>query len=499
MRLAIALLTASLLAGCNTTGGPRGDADGEPARPKMVFDSLPKQYAPSNQAIGDEGDVADHRARGLGLVDIPALSKYLNDILARIKREAQLEDAPGRVYITASGDPDAQASADGNIYVSFGMLKSIDTEDEVVALLSHEFGHVALGHHDSDVWGNFQKQIQTAYGMTSQLQSNVKAGQANAQLGGRQTSNLQKLQLVIELTDKLVHPAWKRHQEEQADRLAIDMSTRMGYSFGRGQKSLLEKLATLEETVQKEKEESFKKRMDEQAKAGKIDLGAAMQHAFGQLLDDVSRTHEAGSKRIASAAAYHESLYDDLPRPKPHVQPWEKVMQTPAVKSVINNYRLADDASLALLRNEPQKALALAQQATKAPTGEHPYTLMVLAKAQDAAGDQKGYQQTTAKVAKLPEPVWSLYEMQAEIELQHGRPAQAQQIMEEGYARFGGAPTLRPKMIGFYNRINRKDKASAMALDCSFKTPMQRDSCMKAGGFIGNHGRANAPGQNKRS
>lgn len=462
--------------------------------PKAMFSKLPAKYEPSSQAIGAEGDVANNRAQGLGLVNIPELEAYLNHIHLRIKAEARLSDAPGRVYITAAAAPSAQASPDGNIYVSFGMLRNIESEDEVVALLSHEFGHVALGHHDSDIWGNYQKQIQSSYAMGAQILANLEAGRQEATLGNNQLGDLKKMQMAIEVTDRLLHPAWKRLQEEEADRIAIDISTRMGYSFGRGHKSLLEKLTTLEETQGKERQKAFEHRFATQANEGKLDLKGMAQHAYNNVLDLLARTHDDGAKRIAAAVAYHEALYDDLPRPEPKRKPWEEILKRPAVNAVFNNYRLADDASMALIRNDRKVALQLAEKAVTPPTDSHPYTLLMLAKAQETSGDGRGYERTLQRLEGIQEPVWQVYEIRAEREVRAGRRDNAEKMMEDGYQRFGGAPVLRPRMISFYEKVNRKDKSNAMAMDCSFKTPMQRDECLKAGGNMKNHVR----GSNRR-
>lgn len=499
MKRSIIVMSCLLvLSGCKTMetvkekvglAEPAASTTGAP--PKAMFDKLPGKYEPSNQAIGEEGDVANNRAQGMGLVNIPELEAYLNDILKRIKAEAKLSDAPGKVYITAASDPSAQASPDGNIYVSFGMLRNIESEDEVVALLSHEFAHVALGHHDSDVWGNYQKQIQSGYAVGAQILANLDAGRKDAALGKNQLGDLKKMQMAIEVTDRLLHPAWKRLQEEEADRIAIDISTRMGYSFGRGHKSLLEKMATLEETQGKERQKAFEERFAVQAKEGKLDLGGAAQHAFHNVLNVLARTHDDGAKRIEAAVAYHEALYDDLPRPEPKLKPWESILKRPVVNAVFNNYRLADDASMALIRNDRKTALQLAEKAATKPTDTHPYTLLMLAKAQEANGDVRGHERTLQRLESMQEPVWQVYEIRAEREVRAGRRDKAEKIMEEGYQRFGGAPVLRPRMIGFYEKVNRKDKSNAMAMDCSFKTPMQRDECMKAGGNMKNNGRGN--------
>lgn len=493
-RTAYALACLMALAGCETmervgekVGVALPTTTVDPTKP--MFDKLPATYVLSSQAIGDEGDVANNRAQGLGLVTMPQLEQYLNRILSRIKTEARLSDAPGKVYISAASDPAAQASPDGNIYVNFGMLRNIESEDEVVALLAHEFAHVALGHHNSDAWGNYQKQLQSLYAIGAQIQSNLEAGRGNATLGQSQITDLKKMQTAIELTDRLFHPAWKRLQEDEADRIAIDISTRMGYSFGRGHKSLLEKLATLEEKLGKERQKAFQERLAAQAKEGKFDMAGSLQQVFDDVFVLISSNHADGAKRIASAVTYHEALYDDRPRPEPRIKAWQDIIRHPAVNAVFLNYRLADDASIALIRNERSSALQLAKRATNKPTDTHPYTLLMLAKAQEANGEALNHERTLQRLESIQEPVWQLYEMRADREVRAGRRENAEKIMEDGYQRFGGAPVLRPRMIGFYEKINRKDKSNAMTLDCSFKTPMQRDECTKAGGANKNHGR----------
>ncbi len=497
-RLPLLLMLVVGLAGCNTLGDVKKAVGVEetPTTPTAVFSKLPEKYSASTQAIGDEADVADHRAQGLGLVGIPALETYLNGILVRIKSEARLPDIPGRVYITASAKPEVKASADGNIYFSMGMLRNIESEDEVVALLAHEFAHVALGHHDSDAWGNYQKQIQASYALASRLHAGAKSKGATEAPTGKAKKNLNRLGNIIELTDSVLHPAWNRYQEEQADHLAIDLSVRLGYSFSRGQKSILEKLATLEETDKRKRQQDLQARFSEELKTGKLDIEGMLQSSKDEILGMVSRKHEEASERIKSSIAYHEGLYDDLPRPEPKLHSWNRIRETPSVRAVFLNFALADEASAALERDDIRQALDKAQKAAKAPTDGHPYTLLVLLKAQEAAGDSRGHSKTRERLRSIKEPVWQLYEFEAQDELRQGRQDRAAQIMEQGYQRFNHAPSLRPTLKEFYSKIGRKDKSDEIALDCSFRRPVDRKECLDAGGSVKNHG--NGPKRGKR-
>lgn len=489
-RLPLFLVLVAGLAGCNTLGDVRKAVGMEeaPTTPTAVFSKLPEKYTASTQAIGDEPDIADHRAQGLGLVAIPALETYLNGLLVRIKSEARLPDTPGRVYITASAKPEVKASADGNIYFSMGMLRNIECEDEVVALLAHEFAHVALGHHDSDEWGNYQKRIQASYELASRLHASAKTKDTTAAPSGKAKKNLNKLDSIIQLTDSVIHPAWNRYQEEQADHLAIDLSVRLGYSFSRGQKSILEKLATLEETDRRERQQVLQESLSEELKTGKLNVEGLLASSMDEVLGMVSRKHEKASARIKSGIAYHEGLYDDRPRPEPKLQDWLRIRETPSVRAVFLNFALADEASAALQRGDARQALEKAQKAAKAPTDGHHYTLLPLLKAQEAVGDSRGHSKTRERLRDIKEPVWQLYEFEAQEELRQGRQDRAAQIMERGYQRFNHAPSLRPTMKEFYSRIGRKEKADEIAFDCSFRRPVDRKECLDAGGTVKNHG-----------
>lgn len=508
------ILVSLSLAGCKTMETVQRQVDTvltktEDKGSVPLIDRLPASYTPSTQAIGDEGDIANQRAQGLGLVEIPELQAYLNAILQRIKATTRLTDAPGKVYITAASDATAYATPDGNIFVSFGMLSAFEAEDEIVALLAHEFAHIALGHHDSDMWGNYQKQIQMGFSLGAQLVSNLDAGTSNAVLNRTQARNLEKMQLAIEATDKVLHPAWKRSQEDDADRLAIDVSVRMGYSFSRGHKALLERLATLQEEFElrqqkllqdrivahlKENDTTSKSRFVNQNRSSSVDktIAFATTELTDFVMNQLSATHADGGKRIAASAAYHEQFYDDLVRPEPKFASWQAVLKRPSVRAVLENYRLANESAAALLNRDSRTAVSLALKATSKPTDDHPYTLLALAKAYEARREFVLQTKVLERLEKLPVPVWQFYELRAQQELRAGRRDRAEQIMEEGYQRFGGAAVLRPQLILFYEKAGRKDKVSLLVLDCSFKTPGQRDECMKAGGTVKQHSKKSA-------
>ena len=53
--------------------------------------------------------------------------------------------------ILANPAPEALSTPDGNIYIAMQWLRSVDSEDELAAIIAHETSHVLLHHHSSDM------------------------------------------------------------------------------------------------------------------------------------------------------------------------------------------------------------------------------------------------------------------------------------------------------------------------------------------------------------
>ncbi len=75
----------------------------------------------------------------------PKLDSYLQDLIRKIAHYHNPKNLDWVVYVY-EGEPNAYALPGGVIAISTGMLKDLETEAELVAVLSHEKGHIDLGH-----------------------------------------------------------------------------------------------------------------------------------------------------------------------------------------------------------------------------------------------------------------------------------------------------------------------------------------------------------------
>lgn len=127
-------------------------------------------YKPSSQTIGVERDLINQRASGYGLVTAENLEAYANGVLDKLKAASGIPGLPGKVYLSATDDLAASTTPDGNIYIGYRWFENLNApryklgqEDTLAALLAHELGHLALGHHNSDFVANAGKWVQRYY------------------------------------------------------------------------------------------------------------------------------------------------------------------------------------------------------------------------------------------------------------------------------------------------------------------------------------------------
>lgn len=73
----------------------------------------------------------------------PAINEYVSQIGQRIARLSDRPDIPYSFRIFIDPDPKAVAFPGGQIYVSTGLLKQVDTECQLAGILAHEIAHVA--------------------------------------------------------------------------------------------------------------------------------------------------------------------------------------------------------------------------------------------------------------------------------------------------------------------------------------------------------------------
>jgi Zn-dependent protease with chaperone function len=499
-------LALTLLAGCETM--PKG----MPSLPTLSRSTTVSPSAelppPVVRAWPDAAqDVLNQRARGFGLVNAPELQAYLNSLYVRIKNQAGVADWPGSVHILASDALQAYATGAGNIYIAMPWLTSVQSEDELVALLSHEFGHIYLHYHE------LEGAVQTADTATGVLALGVAVTRKTAQATG--WNEVDSLVTAYTLGRGLVTTVYGRSQESAADNFGLNVSLKLGYSYEHGMKAFLERLASWEddnEQREKGRQEEMLQTIRQQAQdyaqqqknlptdnnrlasqwlaRSMGDLSGNLEAAWQKMVFDINKVsekfgsnHPQISERIDALSLAVTPFPDLLVNQEPATKPLQKVLQDRRTAAILNNYAIAFKVINA--PKEP-KSLDLARKAATGPTASHAVPLFalytVLNEQRASAGRQKSDPGQVLEGNFLSEPdrAWITYQERSK-RLQDGRQiAAARKVMDQGLGYFQNAEEAWPDAIRFYGEVQGWEEAKRMATSCGKNFRRMSARCTQA-------------------
>ncbi|WP_447920035.1 M48 family metalloprotease [Achromobacter aegrifaciens] len=489
LRLA-AVSGALLLSACSTLPGGKGFS--------VTAGQLPPPPADRLWPNADL-DARNQRAQGMGLVAMPEMEAYLNGLLARIKNAAGVPAWPGAVHVTASSALEAYSTGAGNIYLSMGWLSSAESEDEIVAILSHEFGHVYLDYH----------QMESVNATGDQVASLAAVGVALARKAGSATgwSPVDSVIASYTLGKNVLVPAWGRQQEENADRFGATVSLELGYSYTQGFKAFLERQATWETENAKSQDEE-RQRMLEQIKQAAADSTRKQAAAKGNNiapltefqaslnsgvagageglrtgLDDIWKKltvkHPDTGARLAALTEQVMPLMAGKPRPPATSAPWNKARAQRRTAALLKNYKTTAEAQQALQAQDYPRARKLAAQSASGPSATHALPLLTLSMAQAESGP-RGSALLDRNLASESDRAWQVYVLRANNLLGAGQSAPASKVMDQGFGYFRNSALAWPEAIRFYGQTQGWEQARKLAQECASRFSSYAGECSKA-------------------
>lgn len=463
------------------------------------LDPLP---APTQRAWPNaQQDVINQRARGSGLINAPEARKYLNTLYARIKTAAGVPEWPGEVHIAAQSTLQAYATAAGNIYISLPWLTSVESEDELVSLLAHEFGHVYLHYHQ------LEGAIDAADTTAGFLALGVALATQSAQAAG--WSQVDTLKVSYDLGKTLATALYSQSEEVAADRVALNLTHKMGYSYEHGPKAFLERLSTWEEKsdgMAAEKQKALLAALREKTLAESArrnprtnnELGNAMEGARAelqaginvggtQMMSDLVKafgtltsSHPDTVKRQDTLARLADAAPELQTDKAPVTAPLKAMQSERRTGQILKNYALAYQA---LESPDSPQALAWARQATAAPTNTHLVPLLALfTVANDQPTPVRGLprdltQLFEANINSTDDRAWYAYTERSTRLKQRGQRADATRVVERGMAHFAQAEDILPFAVKHYGETEGWAKAKERAQDCGRRFPGMAKRC----------------------
>ena len=155
----------------------------------------------------------------VGLVDDPALARYVRAIGDRLASHAR---RPGVAYhfdVVNMEEPNAFALPGGYVYVSRGLLALVNSEDELANVIGHEVGHVVDRHYA-------KRKARSAPFLPVRLATGIGgalAGIVSPMLGGAIAG-------AGELSSALALAPYSRSQETKADEIGQQLAAESGWN-----------------------------------------------------------------------------------------------------------------------------------------------------------------------------------------------------------------------------------------------------------------------------
>lgn len=451
----IVALLALLLGGCQSTSvkdvtssvkGFFGADDRTEKLEGTMLETALKDDRPSAPTTEDErrADINYWRYGNRTVAKLPQLQDYCNIVLARILQGWEGHPVDARVYISPDSEFGAFTLPHGSIFISLGTLKSLGSEDDLAALLSHEISHLLLRHHDSD---SFKE-------ASSWVSGNLDVYKRS----NKHTSNddFTRARTMSWIIEKAIFPAWARGQENEADALGADLLVASGYNADAmvhimklierntlQRKDWLESQPqlTVESPQQLANPDAFKKQ-----------INATFTQLGKNLEQQLSAEYDSAVARKARVRDYLKTKHLQRSRPSFKKKEYKNVFRKSPLSSQIAQYRKVHKAELILIEsNDIRKASNIAVKSLGGSVGEDPYTRMFMYEIRAAAGKRKYAETNLHKAYATNAAPYSTYLTLLNLSFSKRDYVAAQSYMNEIDTLFRSPKELLPMRI----RLNK--------------------------------------------
>lgn len=183
--------------------------------PVLTSEKYPKEFKDLSVALNEEVKSGlDSNAYYFDDVVFPLVKNITQHI---IQSNPILKDIPVRVLVSRSHIPNAFALPNGVIEVNMGLLRYLDTEDQLAFIIGHEIAHVYLQH--------------SVKGYTQYLDQ-IKSKEFKKEITEIKNSEYQVYSKAVQLAEKMVYNERKhsRTNEFEADSLGLIFLSKTKYS-----------------------------------------------------------------------------------------------------------------------------------------------------------------------------------------------------------------------------------------------------------------------------
>lgn len=167
----------------------------------------------------------------------PYLENYIYGLVSKIAPSTLVDCRPGNVNILILDNPSMNACmySNGTMIINTGLISTLHTEDELVAILAHEIAHFVLDHSVQNVNAAITRKKRAEFwaglatGLTA-VAEGVAAAKSNYYIPGAATLGMAALSTSIasQVIDRL-GMNYNSKQEDAADKVAVMALEILGY------------------------------------------------------------------------------------------------------------------------------------------------------------------------------------------------------------------------------------------------------------------------------
>ncbi|MCQ2575916.1 MAG: M48 family metallopeptidase, partial [Treponema sp.] len=206
-----------------------------------TLESMEDEYSPENNYYLGRCVAASIEDQYPLYTDAPITTAYLNYICNAIVINS---DQPTlyKGYFVGIMDTDeinAMATPGGHIFVSKGLIRAVDSEDALAAVIAHEIGHIQCEHSITAIKANRTTEVslQALGNVVKTISIETARNDKNLQMLGISGEEFSKVfdslaTSVNSAVSTLVNTGFSRDQEFEADNKALELMNNAGYDVG---------------------------------------------------------------------------------------------------------------------------------------------------------------------------------------------------------------------------------------------------------------------------
>ncbi len=441
----------------------------------------------------------------------PSLESYLNGITERLLKSWKGPAPTFKLMIKSSGERCAFSDLGGLLVVCTELLRSVESEDELAAVLGHEIGHMLLGHtRDEATRHNLPGGIETAGLLAAAAQQKNSTGNVNLQAVTPEAKKTMETAGTLNLVwQDMFAPSWNRAQERDADRLGLDLMYAAGYDKA-AFASLLDKLssAQAERSVRMEavRQQALKRynvqpvnNTAKPANAG--DIGAVLQNALKQTAVDTTfnyltsfnAEYEPRDVRLASLTEYADQHYNGRRSKTSYAERFSGALKKGSGSQALSADLGALEISAALAKRDTRGAATHASAIQLNEGADQPHVRLALARTAYAMGKRP---EAAALLAPATERVLAggdTYRELADMQKAQRQNGEARATLELGAKRIGNYDSFLPDLVEVSRGGTDKTVAEDYAIRCDQED--KKNGGIQSLGFnsAGNAAAANTP------